>query len=110
MREIKFRAWDKKYKNMIHPRGGIQTGGVLLDLSQAEPDTFLLMQFTGLLDKNGKDCYESDIIKYDGKEGVVEWLGHGFWVCEFSGDHYWPSDFEIVGNIYEDSHLLNEKV
>ena len=52
MREIKFRAWDNYEKKMWYPRtigeGFIKMSG--------------LMQFTGMLDKNGVEIYESDII------------------------------------------------
>jgi len=51
MREIKFRAWDKILQKMYYPA----------DLDYAE--TAILMQYTGLKDKNGKEIYEGDIVK-----------------------------------------------
>lgn len=66
MREIKFRAWDKEQKQMIY--GGYVVFGMPLltditDLHQTKLGKFprrdsVLMQFTGLYDKNGKEIYE----------------------------------------------------
>ena len=70
MREIKFRAWDKESKEMfrvimlagdtndrdnllVSGRGGTIQGAIL-------------MQYTGLKDKNGKEIYEGDILKLEG--------------------------------------------
>ena len=67
MREIKFRAWDKRTKKMeyhdfiIYPENGkceFPEGGWDL-YGQTEPEEdFILMQYTGLKDKNGKEIYE----------------------------------------------------
>lgn len=75
MRLIKFRAWDREAKKMWYPSAIRADGrniacvnqfGVETDDLSSDP----LMQFTGLLDKNGKEIYENDVVKarFDGKE------------------------------------------
>lgn len=130
MREIKFRAWHKKYKYMARVadisfnRGIVNLNGA--DISKIED--LELMQYTGLKDKNGVEIYEGDILKYpdnDEKDciGVVEY-GHfncscchavfGFTTINYKG---WEIDmlvndkeqtplYEVIGNVFEDKELL----
>jgi len=69
MRQIKFRAWDKEEKRMVHFGNHFYVGGTndLCFIGEDSPNNMkeLLMQYTGLKDKNGKEIYEGDILDVD---------------------------------------------
>jgi uncharacterized phage protein (TIGR01671 family) len=112
MREIKFRVWNKNEHTM-----NIVT--MLLFATQEldylgnnnEPyswDHFEIMEYTNKKDINGKEIYEGDICKdYEGDLYPIEYDEE--W-CGFSWDAMVISEreLEVVGNIYEDFHLLNK--
>lgn len=110
MREIKFRAWDKENKIMV---GVDLIGEHVLKITDGEwesIDDFEVMQFTSLKDKNGKEIYEGDI--YKAKMHVVK-TGRTIEsievVKDIRGDNvYYYDEVEVIGNIYEHPHLLEE--
>lgn len=127
---FKFRAW-------LHSDG--LTPKMVYDIEKmdnfrtwiAQEDKDPVMQCTGLRDKNGKLIFEGDILRVTGSRdtsgyGVVEYLQAG---CQFIVNGYLanPSPYhprrkgefchplqewlciEVIGNIYENPELLEEK-
>ena len=130
MREIKFRAWDKLNKQMLelnqlcfeddsepYMRKGIIGKKGHNHFQHYNFEDSILMQYTGLKDKNGKEIWEGDVVKICRVDGTK---------CEFAqviynekmtgfgairnpleiaamlsiGEHV-----EIIGNIYENPEL-----
>lgn len=140
MRDIKFRAWSINENLMYYDVGLVQKkdgpwwvfdNGARLCQSG---DHYVIMQFTGAKDKNGREVYDGDIIRgpsntnpYGGKSNRTKcfmfkifWLQNdmfwGGWCMERLGNHNDPyrtfpriSGSEVVGNIYENPVLLEEK-
>jgi len=136
MREIKFRAWDKVNKRWVQmgerikiPCGtGYGEEGFVWDfITGFSPDgafhingenmNYIVSQYTGLHDKNGKEIYEGDIVSDATMKGLYEVK----WSDEFSQvncqsllpSHYELSihtlgEVEVIGNIYENPELLGK--
>jgi len=114
-RVIKFRAWTGKRMLTIDP---LERKGTLSDL--VEDESWKVMQFTGLTDRNGVDVYESDVVRDHVGIGRVEWHERkaAFRVNYENGEAKWFIDYtlrgeresiEVIGNIYENSELLEAK-
>lgn len=128
MREIKFRAWDKKGNQMINYISSINfknqnfidiVSEYDLDVHNGEnlghygrhTSEIEIMQFTGLKDKTGRDIYEGDIVNFG--EGVnlpIEWAWNSY---NFHNNSDWDitnhdpeKEFQIIGNIYENPELI----
>ncbi|HEM6387690.1 TPA: hypothetical protein U2D37_001595 [Streptococcus suis] len=122
----KFRAWDK-IRNRISEveRIYIDTKGVRLRDENGEYwrrfDDVILMQSTGLVDKNGKEIFEGDVVEFEDADdienvytnrGVVEWCQGGFTVTNratVSMDDLLDGDkleLEIISNIHANPELV----
>jgi len=72
----------------------------------------ILIQYTGLKDKNGKEIYEGDVIKRSEVNYAHEVIFKDAAFCrqriddKAIGSLEWPQDFEVIGNIYENPELL----
>lgn len=119
---LKFRAWDKEFKEMV------QVDALLFDeqaikatykngsVTKEDMKNYVLMQSTGLKDKQGKEIFEGDvlfghagenfweIVEFDTEEG--QWIRRDIWCNSKLGLSEYNEFMEIVGNIYENPELL----
>lgn len=118
MRDIKFRAWDKIGEQWIY----FHVPWDFFANSKVPQSFDWWGQFTCLKDKNAKEIYEGDVVRFcfwDGdktnkpwKISTIIWNEDG--VCwdmktgTVNGIFRNPEYYEVIGNIYENPELLNE--
>lgn len=137
--EIKFRAWDKKEEEMIYDGTDYLTRTIGHYRHQTEeelnketyfihwitpiscPDRFILMQLTGLPEKNKKEIYDKDIVRWGSTEGrrytkEVNWNNEKFcWnlgnipYCELFESGYFQTKIQLIGNSFDNPELLEKK-
>ena len=119
-RELKFRAWSKSFKGIgnvyeidLEPEFAesvcMDNLGSAPCLHMTEPrKDVVLMQYTGLKDKNGKEIYEGDIVcpHYSVKTSWPVYFDRGRWLAGKDEMSLWSNVVEIIGNIFENSELL----
>lgn len=118
-REIKFRAWDYEAKKMMDWVTLAPRIYEIYGHDKNDNATSLeFMQFTGLLDKNGKEIYEGDIVKthfdktdqYEAYDEIGEVCFEALrWTIEdrrHGKNNRFYEHSEVIGNIYENSELL----
>ena len=135
----KYRAWDVLAEKMIDEIlmisfvrkeiiGKFSDGSTSVPLKfedERNGEDVILMQSTGLKDKNGKEIFEGDVVQFEDcseasdflyiNTGIIEWCQGGFHVTNrdsvlmedlLDGDSL---DVTIIGNIYENRELLEDK-
>ena len=126
----KFRAWDSAKKEMFKDTFAITESGQVVVVEQEDVmsppdyvfvDHLVIMQSTGIKDKNGKEIFEGDIVDYKGRKAIIKWHGSyasfiyrfvdetqervSEWEPLFLAYHH----FEIIGNVYENKEFLEVK-
>ena len=120
-REIKFRAWDKRHNSMeyINDLYWFEENGI----HDFNDDNYIFMQNTGLKDKNGKEIYDSDVVKVTWGSGKIVFYEVKY--CESLGYHYLRdtknkedddiiciydySQMDVIGNVFNNPELLKNK-
>nr|DAP57424.1 MAG TPA: YopX protein [Caudoviricetes sp.] len=126
----KFRSWDGAKKEMFKDTFAITESGQVVVVEQEfvtiPPDYvfidyLVIMQSTGLFDRNGQEIFEGDIVDYKGRKAIIKWHGSyasfiyrfvdemqervSEWDPLFLAYHH----FEIIGNIYKNPELLEDE-
>ena len=138
MREIKFRAWDKHLKKMflpdtlarLHFNKGLPYCFYTIKGQMIIHKALVLMQYTGLKDRNGKEIYERDIVQLESIDDppdvfVVAWEESGYFTLKpfIDPEGYIPTlgyftdnnlndnyySIEVIGNRCENPELVGDK-
>lgn len=118
MRKIKFRAKrsdDGKwvFGDLTHEYRITRDKDIpCIRVARYNIDESSIGQFTGLLDKNGKEIYEGDIYRYDNPDSINEvsyCAGGGFAGFDLTPAIHSENrllDVEVIGNIHDNPELL----
>lgn len=128
MRAIKYRAWHWNKKRMLEVTlldwtrnivSGTWTGNPSGPTGELRLDACELMQFIGLVDRNGRDIYEGDLVEaVHGRIGVeqpvvsVRWNAAAARFLLYDVDNTpvidFLEEFTVIGNIHEHRHLYRK--
>ena len=130
MRDIKFRIWDTENNEMLKVQEldfepTFYGGRIAIRPDQYndyfDTEDMILMQYTGLKDKNGKEIYEGDIVRVEKIDFAYIYYDEDrmAWGIKPINEFYFDSpllsenadlELEVIGNIYENPELLKEEI
>ena len=130
MAELKFRAWDKHYKEMdyIHDLYWFEEQGVRDYKGNGHCTSYVIMQYANLHDMTGKELYDGDISVDKRNRKWITWLDKGgFRICtvkeyvstggnplfieelsHMKNVRWFESTHKIIGNIYENPDIFEK--
>ena len=134
MKELKFRVYDKKKKQMFDVmclysdrQLEYRDGFAVVKLNKNDSNDFVVMQYTGFKDKNNKEVYEGDIVLIDVGDSFLEIKqqcvvrydnmnasycfetnsGNKKYLTRFGNpDFFFKNKVEVIGNVYENPELI----
>lgn len=116
MREIKFRAWDVENQLWLPLSPDVLAQAMEGEADgtfelPSDPDVVIWCQYTGLKDKNGKEVWEGDLVRFNTKGGNemiydVRWSDYhaGFKPTRLTQTNH--QEMTVIGNIYQNPELL----
>ena len=129
---LRFRVWDKQTKSMwnierwhiedeyfdlIEPNKSVVDPNA--NRTWRKQSDVILMQSTGLLDKNGDDIFEGDVVEvfdsryavfYDNENASFRLKPRDKrWNTDYMSNYAHEASFEIIGNIYQNKELVEDK-
>ena len=125
MRDLKFRVYDKTGKCYSDKAFSIDQLGICYVQDEdgyweeIDEERYIVEQYTGLKDENGKEIYEGDIVTLNGEWEEIEDMDcsvitfdNGCFrvgdACENEAGSY-LSDWRVIGNVHENADLMEKK-
>lgn len=108
-REIKFKVWSKSDKSML------DVGHWTINMCNVSFQTNPVMQFSGLMDEEGKEIYEGDIMQDENGRNRIVVFDYGAFKVMWNNEN--PTQINlypfnkhwlVIGNVFENPELCGE--
>lgn len=134
-RPLRFRVWDERFKQWAVPTSdqgvprlwlGSDGSFEFSSLASVTKETAVVEQFTGMVDKTGREVFEGDLCRHEA--GWTAMATASWWLVDGAPNHAFtyaftipgtcyredfryvqPSQIEVVGNVHEQPDLMREE-